>query len=112
MSVSADQVRSLALALPETSEGDDHGAPAFLVAGKIFCTLGAERFTIKLTVEDQENLAGGHPGVITPVDGYWGRKGWTHARFAESDTGTVQMLLALAWATVAPKRLLKSPKGC
>jgi hypothetical protein len=106
MAVSAYEVRRLALALPEAAEGDDHGTPAFLVAGKIFCTLGAEQVTIKLAGEDQENLAGGHPGVISPVDGYWGRKGWTQVRFGATDTETVTMLLALAWRVVAPKRLL------
>ena len=103
----AAEVRRLALALPEAAEGDDHGTPAFLVAGKIFCTLGAEQFTIKLTVEDQDNLVGGHPGVIAPVDGYWGRKGWTQVRFASTDAETIAMLLALSWRVVAPKRLLE-----
>jgi len=106
MAVSADQVRSLALALPEAAEGDDHGTPAFVVAGKIFCTLGAEQVTIKLLAEDQENLVGGHPRVISPVDGYWGRKGWTQVRFGGADAETIAMLLALAWRVVAPKRLL------
>jgi len=103
---SADTVRRLALALPEATEGDDHGTPAFLVAGKIFCTLGAAQATLKLTAEDQENLVGGHPGVITPVEGYWGRKGWTQVRFAEADAELIAMLLGLAWRVVAPKRLL------
>jgi hypothetical protein len=109
MSLSAADVRRIALALPEAAEGDDHGVPAFLVGGKIFCTLAGEppRITIKLTAEDQDNLVAGHPGAITAVDGYWGRKGWTVVQCAQAGEATVEMLLRLAWRNVAPKRLLK-----
>ena len=106
----AEPVRRLALALPEAAEGDHHGAPAFTVAGKIFCTLNAEasRFTVKLVPEDQDNLVAGHVGAVEPVPGYWGRKGWTHVRYDQIDEATMAMLLKLAWSNVAPKRLLKT----
>jgi hypothetical protein len=108
--VSAQDARRLALALPEAAEGDDHGTPAFTVGGKIFCTLGGDplRATLKLTEEDQDNLVAGHPGVIEPVAGYWGRKGWTMAWCEKADAALISMLLKLAWAKVAPKRLLKA----
>jgi len=110
MPVSAEAVRALALALPEAADGDDHGTPAFTVGGKIFCTLSPEppRITIKLTNEDQDNLAAGHPDAIAPVEGYWGRKGWTVVRCEEADEALISMLLKLAWVNVAPKRLLKA----
>jgi hypothetical protein len=109
MSLGADDVRRLALALPEAAEGDDHGTPAFTVGGKIFCTLSADpvRMTIKLTEEDQHNLVARHPGVIEPVAGYWGRKGWTVVGADQADEALIRMLLQLAWGNVAPKRLLK-----
>jgi hypothetical protein len=107
MGLGAEDVRRLALALPEAAEGDDHGTPAFLAAGKIFCTLGSDRFTIKLGIEDQENLVAGHSGVIAPVDGYWGRKGWTHVRFQAAGAELISMLPRMAWRNVAPKRLLR-----
>jgi hypothetical protein len=111
MGVGAEDARRLALALPEAAEGDDHGTPAFTVGGKIFCTLSPEppRITIKLTAEDQDNLVAGHPGVIEPVSGYWGRKGWTVVRCGRTDEATITMLLKLAWSNVAPKRLLNRP---
>ena len=107
MGVALAEVRRLALALPEAAEGDDHGTPAFLVAGKIFCTLSPDplRLTIKLTAEDQDNLVAGHPDAIAPVDGYWGRKGWTIVRPDQTNEATITMLLRLAWRIVAPKRL-------
>ena len=108
MGVGAEGARRLALALPEAADGDDHGTPAFTVGGEIFCTLADDlpRITIKLTAEDQDNLVAGHPGVIEPVAGYWGRKGWTVARCDLADEATITMLLRLAWGNVAPKRLL------
>ncbi len=97
-------LRRLALALPEAAEGDDHGKPAFLVGKKIFCTVGDDgRATVRLDPEDQHNLEAA--GVITPVPGYWGRKGWSYVwpdRVSEDQLAT---LLRLAWAGVAPKRL-------
>jgi len=109
MAVGPEDARRLALALPEAAEGDDHGTPAFTVGGKIFCNLSLDppRITIKLTAEDQDNLVAGHPGVIEPVAGYWGRKGWTVVRCDQIDETTIVMLLRLAWSNVAPKRLIR-----
>ena len=43
VSVSLDDLRRLALALPEATEQDHHGKPSFRVGGKIFATLRAPR---------------------------------------------------------------------
>jgi len=105
-----DAIRALALALPEAVAGDDHGTPAATVRGKIFCVFNADpaRLTLKLDPEDQRNLSEGHVGVVSPVEGYWGRKGWTRVDSAAADDALVETLLNLAWAAVAPKRLRKA----
>lgn len=97
----------MALALPEAVEIDHHGFPSFRVGGKIFATLRhqAAHLMVKLDPEDQRNLAEGHPGVITPVPGYWGRKGSTLVDYVEADEELLRSLLRLAWTGVAPKRL-------
>jgi hypothetical protein len=104
---SFDSTRAMALALPEAVEMDHHGCPSFRVGGKIFATLRREpaKLMIKLDTEDQRNLAEGHPGIIAPVPGYWGRKGSTYVDYAEVDAELLASLLHLAWAGVAPKRL-------
>jgi hypothetical protein len=104
---SFDSTRAMALALPEAVEMDHHGFPSFRVGGKIFATLRREpaKLMVKLDTEDQRNLAEGHPGIIAPVPGYWGRKGSTYVDYAEVDDELLASLLRLAWAGVAPKRL-------
>jgi hypothetical protein len=98
----------LALALPEVQEGDDHGQAAYVVGKKIFCTVGeGGRCTLRLDPEDRHNLE--EPHVIQAVPGYWGTKGWTHAWPARLTEDRLATLLRLAWAGVAPKRLLTRP---
>jgi hypothetical protein len=108
MATQAD-VRRLALALPEAYEADHHGLPSFRVGKKIFATLrtAEPKMMVKLDPEDQRNLSDGHPGVIEPVPGYWGRQGSTFVWFDKADDALVASLLKLAWSGVAPKKLLK-----
>lgn len=105
--VGFESIRTMALAQPEAVEMDHHGMPSFRVAGRIFATLRSEppRLMVKLDPEDQRNLAQGHPGVIAPVPGYWGRKGSTFVDYDQADSALIAALLRLAWAGVAPKRL-------
>ena len=107
MSVAADDIRRLALALPEAVEADHHGIPSFRVAGKIFCTLHRDqpRMMVKLDPEDQANLSEGHAGVVAPVPGYWGRKGSTFVAYEQADAVLIETLLRMAHANVAPARL-------
>ena len=103
-----DDVRRIALAQPEAYEADHHGMPSFRVGKKIFCTIHQDhpRAMLKLDPEDQRNLSEAHPGVIEPVPGYWGRNGSTFIWFETVEAGRFADLMAMAWAQVAPKRLL------
>jgi hypothetical protein len=108
--MSIDEIRALALALPEAAEADHHGIPSFRVRGKIFCTLhtAQPRMMVKLDPEDQANLAAGHPGVIEPVPGYWGRKGSTFVAYEKADSALIETLLAMAWTNAAPAKLVRA----
>ena len=105
---SADDIRALALELPAAEEAPHFDATSFRVKGKIFATMGEEagRVTLKLDREDQHNLIEAHPKAIQPVEGYWGRSGWTTVSFDGIDDDLMATLLRMAWARVAPKRLL------
>jgi len=100
-----DDIRRLALALPEAAEADHFGMPSFRVRGKIFCTLHQDqpRMMVKLDPEDQRNLAEAHPGVIEAVPGYWGRKGSTFVWYEKADEMLIVTLLEMAHAGVSAK---------
>ncbi|HEX4711855.1 MmcQ/YjbR family DNA-binding protein [Phenylobacterium sp.] len=102
-------VRRLALALPETTEEPHFDLGSFRVNRKIFCTMAADspRIMLKLDPEDQRNLVADNPAAIQPVPGYWGQKGSTHIQLGQLDEARLASLMRLAWATVAPKRLLR-----
>jgi hypothetical protein len=105
--LTCDDIRRIALALPEAQEAPHFDAASFRVKGKIFCTMGADepRATLKFDPEDQRNLVEAHPAAISPVEGYWGRSGWTVVDCAGLAEGQVADLLRMAWARVAPKKL-------
>lgn len=102
-----DDIRRLALSLPEAAQADHHGIPSFRVRGKIFCTIHREtpRMMVKLDPEDQRHLADAHPGVVEAVPGYWGRKGSTFVAYERASETLIRTLLGMAWANVAPAKL-------
>ena len=100
--------RRLALALPEATEGAHMGSADFRVRGRIFATLGSAkrvRCVVKFTVEQQEMFMRVVPAVFSPVEGGWGRKGWTLLDLRSAKSAIVRDALATAWRNVAPKRL-------
>ena len=120
MSTEAD-VRRLALALPEAYEDLHRGLPTFRVSKKIFAMLGIAGegaggmfdaagagpvALVKLDREDQLNLAAEHAAIV-PVSDY-PHHGWTHVRLGEIDEARLATVIRLAWACVAPKRLVKA----
>ena len=115
----ADDVRRLCLALPEAWEQDYHGVPMFRVAGRKFASLhlvGANHFAdldfqtpaavVHLDREDQRGLIEAHPEAILPHR-YFARHGWAVVVLGRVDEALLSLLLRMAWACVAPKRLLR-----
>lgn len=103
-----DDVRRLALQLPEAEENSHFGKADFRVRGKIFASLPeTQRAVVKLMSEQQEAMAAAEPAVFSPVPGGWGRKGWTSVRLGACDEATLASALAAAWRNVAPRVLQK-----
>ena len=105
MSLSADEARSLALALPEAVEAGHHGRPSFRVRGRIFATLWSEK---RLNVMLDEG------GILTAVDRTpdacepvrWGKRlAAVGVTLARADRELVAGLLEDAWEGKALKRL-------
>ncbi len=105
----AKEFRTLALALPETSEESHQGHPDFRVAGKIFATLGPDEdwAMVKLTVDEQALVTHADPSSFAPVNGAWGRQGCTRIELASAKKSTVERALLVAWCKTAPKKLAK-----
>jgi predicted DNA-binding protein (MmcQ/YjbR family) len=102
-----DDVRRIALSMPEAYEAPHFDIASFRVGKKIFCTIHTKepRIMLKLDPEDQHNLADGE--AIEPVPGYWGKGGSTFVWYEKLDPVRLPDLMRMAWAAVAPKRLLK-----
>ncbi|HEV3438994.1 MAG TPA: MmcQ/YjbR family DNA-binding protein [Gemmata sp.] len=107
--MTADEFRSLALSLPETSESAHMDHPDFRVGGKIFATLGPDEAwgMVKLTPEQQGVFVRTEGKVFQPVNGAWGRRGCTYVRLEAATEPSVRQALVAAWRNTAPKRLAR-----
>ncbi len=111
MPVTPKQFRDLALSFPETEERSHMNHPDFRVCGKIFATLGYPNKScgmVKLTPEQQDELAHDEPAAFTPVKGAWGRKGATTFHLKSAKKATLHRALEAAWRNTAPKKLTQT----
>ena len=104
-----DDIRALALTLPEVVEAPHFEKTSFRVRGKIFATLTAdgEILVLKLPVEIKESLLQSDPDAIVPLPGAWDRGGWTQVAIQSMETAKLADLVCLAWRQVAPKSLTR-----
>jgi len=103
-----DDVRRIALALPEAEEQQHHGHPDFRVRKKIFVTLWPDdnRAVVKLPIADQTALVQTNPDTFSLKS--WSHKGWTNV---DLDAIAQEMLCDVvvnAWRNVAPKRVVNA----
>jgi hypothetical protein len=107
VTVSLEQAQQLALALPETREQDHHGRPSFRVAGKIFATLWDHEHMNVMLDEDGIRTAI-HSDPETCEEVWWGKRlAAVRVDLRRVDPEMLTNLLADAWETKAPKRLLR-----
>jgi hypothetical protein len=106
MSLDQQQVRQMALAMPEAAESQHQGTPDFRVRGKIFVTLppDGERAVLKLTPADLDLFVHNDPEIFRDV---WGGR-WMSVDLARVDPDLFGRLLVDAWCLAAPKRLVKA----
>jgi hypothetical protein len=105
--MTADEFRTLALALPEAEEAEHMGHPDFRVRNKIFASLAADETwgMVKLTPAEQKSFQFAEPKVFQPMAGAWGKRGYTKVSLAAADEPIVRQALAAAWRNTAPKKL-------
>ena len=105
--VTQNDVRKLALALPEAVEQDHHGRPSFRVGGKIFATLwDEEHMNVMLDEGGIHTAVQRRPEVCQEV--WWGKRlAAVRVKLERVDADVAAELLAGAWEEKAPNRLLK-----
>jgi len=103
-----EDVRTLALSLPESEEHDHWGKPSFRTRKRIFATLQPDEYTaiLKLPLQDQEALVTFQPDVFAL--GGWSHQGWTRVELRRVDSAEFRALLVLAWRTIATKRAIRA----
>ncbi len=106
MAVRPDQVRRLALALPDTTEAPHHEMTSFRVSGKLFATMPPEEDRVHVFVAPDEVAAScaEYPGVVEEL--WWGKKlSGCRVHLAGATTPLVRELLTEAWRRKAPKKV-------
>ena len=106
-----DDIRRLALSLPEALEHPHFDRASFRVRGKIFVTLpptgedGVCKVVLKLPALVKESLQQTDPAAIVSL-GNWDKGGWTQLDIGRMDAARLADLIRLAWRQVAPKTLI------
>ncbi|GJD57721.1 MmcQ/YjbR family DNA-binding protein [Methylobacterium dankookense] len=102
-----EDVRALALLLPETVAGAHQGHPDFRVGGRIYATLwpDEDRVVVRLTPVGQAALCEAEPDAAEPVPGNWGARGWTRLDLWAVEEAALRAALLAAWRNAAPPGL-------
>ncbi|WP_406240454.1 MmcQ/YjbR family DNA-binding protein [Streptomyces anulatus] len=106
--ITAADVRSAALSLPDTTEKLAWGQPTFRVAGKIFASLGDDETAmgVKCPREDRAELIAAEPEKFFIREGHDDHYAWMRVRLsALEDEAELAAILAYSWRQVAPRRL-------
>ncbi|MFJ7269966.1 MmcQ/YjbR family DNA-binding protein [Streptomyces sp. NPDC099050] len=117
MATTVEDVREIALSLPDSSEKLAWGMPTFRVggadgksgkSGKIFAALGDDDTSIgvKCPREDRAELIAAEPEKFFVRPGHDDNYDWLRVRLAEvEDTAELRSILTDSWRQAAPKRL-------
>ncbi|MEW2075194.1 MmcQ/YjbR family DNA-binding protein [Streptomyces sp. NPDC012403] len=106
----AEDVRRIALSLPDTTEKVAWSMPTFRVAGKMFATLPEDETSIAVRCpkEERDELALAEPEKFW-IAGHEAQFAWVRVRLAAlEDEGELRDILADSWRQAAPPRLLEA----
>lgn len=111
--VTEDDVRRLALALPETRERPSYGTPAFRVKDRPFARIHQDGGILVLWCAhelDKESLIASDPAILFSTPHYNGYP-LVLVRMGAIGLDQLEELLAGAWRVRAPTRLRKAFEG-
>jgi hypothetical protein len=105
-----DEVRRIALALPETQERPSYGTPGFRVADRLFARLREDGESLVVWVADEgekQSLIQSEPDKYFTTPHYDGHPS-VLVRWAKVEIDELTELLTEAWRLRAPRRVLQS----
>ncbi|MGP3689465.1 MmcQ/YjbR family DNA-binding protein [Streptomyces sp. IBSNAI002] len=108
MATTAQDVRTIALSLPDSSEKPAWGMPTFRVGGKIFAALADDDTSIgvKCPKEERAGLIAAEPEKFFIRAGHDDNYAWLRVRLeAVEDAAELRAILTDSWLQAAPKRL-------
>ena len=110
--MTGDQLRKLALSLPNTSEAPHFDRIAFRAPKRIFATLAPHARTVNVMMEPEQQaaLVESRPDAFHVIAGGWGRQGWTTMTLAAVSVAEAKAVLtdAHARASVDLRKATKS----
>jgi hypothetical protein len=111
MATTAEDVRRIALALPETKEKLAWGMPTFRVRERIFASLAEDDASIgvKCPIEERTELIAAEPEKFFLRPGHDDNSAWLRVRLAAlDDAEELEAILLDAWRLTAPRRLAQA----
>ncbi|MEV0977416.1 MmcQ/YjbR family DNA-binding protein [Streptomyces sp. NPDC049915] len=106
----AEDVRRVALSLPDTTEKTAWSMPTFRVAGKMFATLPEDEtsMAVRCPKEERDELVLAEPEKFW-IAGHEAQFAWIRVRLgALEDERELRDILTDSWRQAAPPRLLES----
>lgn len=104
--VGFEDVRAIALVLPDVTEGTTHGSPSFRVGKKLLCVWGeGDILIMKSAIVERDLLIQLEPEKYFITDHYVPFD-YVLVRLAAVDEGEVEDLMRKAWRMLAVKRLV------
>lgn len=97
--MTADQFRTLVLALPDTTEASHQNHPDFRLKGRVIASLGypdANSAMVKLSPEQQAAFMRTAPRVFSRCVGAWGDGGATAVLLPKARAPIIRLALAAA----------------
>lgn len=112
MSITIDEVRMLALSLPETNEEKHWGKPSFRVRGKIYAVIQEDGVTVVVKTTEDERLANTTmaPDIYSLPDSFQNLN-YMKVRMDRIPRDEFRSVLIQAWRLVAPKRVVATFDG-
>ncbi|MFD3718951.1 MmcQ/YjbR family DNA-binding protein [Streptomyces sp. NPDC058674] len=108
MATTAQDVRTIALSLPDSTEKPAWGMATFRVGGKIFAALADDDASVgvKCPKEERAGLIAAEPEKFFVREGHDDSYAWLRVRLAAvRDGAELRTILTDSWRQAAPKRL-------